>query len=662
MVPVIPVTPEVHAVDESFISAREPMLNSSSFSTVPEKMATTLTSSKIEDKAIKHASLRLQIAAVDDESDDDVITTIHTTTLQGKNEVTTTVRIPTTEADTDVENIEFSEATEEIHSKATSVESSTIKEAVQEFTTVITSNTGPSSIITTINDGTRTVSASATPSESFVDTDKTTTNFAKLAKMGLPSESSSTAHSDALANQSSTTDEDALPFDQEKLSGIFEQDGSFIPEHFDREVPSESDISRVKLPEESTEIINDPRQKKMNTTTEPQPFIVDTEPFSLSSDVHDESIQTSSTMSSLHQVTIQPTASKNIDSEMSSVAENLEPSPKGTQSIESSSHHQETSSTASASLSAQSNIQTSTESELQSTIMSTTKSTTNIIITSSESQPSTNILPETTSTSVPQHMLGSTTDAREESESQTQPEPQLVTKATEKSEQDRQPWPELQPSFETVEKPNEGTPPRPDSDATLQPVLSTSEISDMLGTILGDNFIRFEITSIMKGSVIINGVIITREDIQDAEELATKIETTISSNGSFVGPNEVDSKSIAVNGIPSRAYTDSVNSSYPQNSRSSALLIGSMIAVGILIILVFAFIMIAMNNRRTNGTLKLKEDDLSRTENGKAAYTNPQAVSVNLMSYGNSTPITSPPAGLSMMTSLSVKPNEREVR
>lgn len=48
------------------------------------------------------------------------------------------------------------------------------------------------------------------------------------------------------------------------------------------------------------------------------------------------------------------------------------------------------------------------------------------------------------------------------------------------------------------------------------------QMSSMLKTILGDNFVGFEIMSLAKGSVIVNGVILTRQDVQDAEDLATK--------------------------------------------------------------------------------------------------------------------------------------------
>uniref|UniRef100_A0A1I7WII8 Nuclear receptor domain-containing protein n=1 Tax=Heterorhabditis bacteriophora TaxID=37862 RepID=A0A1I7WII8_HETBA len=120
------------------------------------------------------------------------------------------------------------------------------------------------------------------------------------------------------------------------------------------------------------------------------------------------------------------------------------------------------------------------------------------------------------------------------------------------------------------------------------------EISAILNSILGKQFAGFEIRSFSKGSVVVNGIILTNSDIQDAEDLATKIETVISSNGSTIGGNDVDSRSITVN----------------------------------VVILIVAVIIIVMNNRRSNGTMKLRDDHLQRLESGKVSYANPQAVNL----------------------------------
>ncbi|RCN34211.1 hypothetical protein ANCCAN_19954 [Ancylostoma caninum] len=82
----------------------------------------------------------------------------------------------------------------------------------------------------------------------------------------LPASTSTEASTSTSTTQTTTTitiDEDAAPFDQEKLSGLFEQDGSFIPEHLTNESSFEPVFPRVELPEESTEIISGQRPKQV---------------------------------------------------------------------------------------------------------------------------------------------------------------------------------------------------------------------------------------------------------------------------------------------------------------------------------------------------------------------------------------------------------------
>ncbi|VDK84066.1 unnamed protein product [Cylicostephanus goldi] len=59
----------------------------------------------------------------------------------------------------------------------------------------------------------------------------------------------------------------AEPFDQDKLSAVFEQDGSFIPDHLSNPPASEPVFPRVELPEESAELIGgDQRAKQVLVT------------------------------------------------------------------------------------------------------------------------------------------------------------------------------------------------------------------------------------------------------------------------------------------------------------------------------------------------------------------------------------------------------------
>ncbi|KAJ1347321.1 hypothetical protein KIN20_002353 [Parelaphostrongylus tenuis] len=126
-------------------------------------------------------------------------------------------------------------------------------------------------------------------------------------------------------NAAGTTvlDEEEPPFDQEKLSGLFEQDGSFIPDHLINQPSSQPMFPRVELPEESTEIIDDQQQRKMSVTS-------DLPTFPKSSDGHDESTtmtnaETVSTKHKLQQIKIQSTSSKSFVSVMSHVERTLNP-------------------------------------------------------------------------------------------------------------------------------------------------------------------------------------------------------------------------------------------------------------------------------------------------------------------------------------------------
>ncbi|VDM79997.1 unnamed protein product [Strongylus vulgaris] len=84
----------------------------------------------------------------------------------------------------------------------------------------------------------------------------------------LPPTTTRAASTTASTDLSTTTiDEDAEPFDLEKLSGVFEQDGSFIPDHLVNQPSVEPVFPRVELPEESTELIGgDQRAKQVKTS------------------------------------------------------------------------------------------------------------------------------------------------------------------------------------------------------------------------------------------------------------------------------------------------------------------------------------------------------------------------------------------------------------
>ncbi|CAI4227646.1 unnamed protein product [Auanema sp. JU1783] len=162
----------------------------------------------------------------------------------------------------------------------------------------------------------------------------------------------------------------------------------------------------------------------------------------------------------------------------------------------------------------------------------------------------------------------------------------------------------------------------------------TPQVTEILKEIIGHNFVSYEIQSFKKGSVIVNGDIITRNEIANVEEVASKIESHISHNSQKLGQHTVDPRSITVNGIASRNFIEHIQASY-ETSAPSVFLIGSVITIAVIVVLVVAILVIFLYNRRSNGGMKLKEDELSRTEKGSTAtYDNP-TTPVNLKSYNN---------------------------
>ena len=126
-----------------------------------------------------------------------------------------------------------------------------------------------------------------------------------------------------------------------------------------------------------------------------------------------------------------------------------------------------------------------------------------------------------------------------------------------------------------------------------------------------------EIDSFTKGSVVVNAVMTTKETIGDPEQLATRLESTVSNVGSHLGGNTVDPATITVNGmllfksnhclftgIPSRAYLDRVNASYAP-SAASPLLIAAIIGVAAILFILIIFLICLINGRRSQGGMKM---------------------------------------------------------
>ncbi|VDM82565.1 unnamed protein product, partial [Strongylus vulgaris] len=146
----------------------------------------------------------------------------------------------------------------------------------------------------------------------------------------LPPTTTRAASTTASNDLSTTTiDEDAEPFDLEKLSGVFEQDGSFIPDHLVNQPSVEPVFPRVELPEESTELIGGDQRAKQTTTTsttssissssttEQPTFVLDSKPTTVLVDFHqDQATSTAAPKADLpfnpqlHPIVIQPIVTK----------------------------------------------------------------------------------------------------------------------------------------------------------------------------------------------------------------------------------------------------------------------------------------------------------------------------------------------------------------
>ncbi|EJD76196.1 hypothetical protein LOAG_16798 [Loa loa] len=118
------------------------------------------------------------------------------------------------------------------------------------------------------------------------------------------------------------------------------------------------------------------------------------------------------------------------------------------------------------------------------------------------------------------------------------------------------------------------------------------------------------------------------------EQLATDFEQQITMTNLQIGGNDVDPRSIVLDGFVSKNYVERVHEGYTSGGTSSYI-VGGGIAIGILAILLIAFTVIATNNKRANGTLKLKEENIEMGDSNRSAWRNGTSP-VNLMNYGNS--------------------------
>ncbi|VDN04126.1 unnamed protein product [Thelazia callipaeda] len=159
------------------------------------------------------------------------------------------------------------------------------------------------------------------------------------------------------------------------------------------------------------------------------------------------------------------------------------------------------------------------------------------------------------------------------------------------------------------------------------------DLEEIFGSLFGHAYEGLHFVNFLKGSVIVEGVIYTSTKSEDMQQLATEFEQQVTARNSQIGGNDVDPRSITLDGYVSKNYIERVHEGY-RSSSTSSYIVGGGIAIGILAILVISFAVIAMNNKRTNGSLKLKEENMAMTEGGRSPWQS-STPSVNLMSYGS---------------------------
>uniref|UniRef100_A0A8R1U0I7 SEA domain-containing protein n=1 Tax=Onchocerca volvulus TaxID=6282 RepID=A0A8R1U0I7_ONCVO len=159
------------------------------------------------------------------------------------------------------------------------------------------------------------------------------------------------------------------------------------------------------------------------------------------------------------------------------------------------------------------------------------------------------------------------------------------------------------------------------------------DLEEIFGSIFGHIYEGVHLVSFLKGSVMVDGIVYTSTKPDDLEQSATELEKQITAKNSQIGGNDVDPRSIVLDGYVSKNYVERIHEGYTSDNTYSYI-VGSAIGISILAILLIAFIVIAMNNRRTNGTLKFKEENIAMAESNRSMWPNGTSP-VNLMAYGN---------------------------
>ncbi|KAF7638661.1 SEA domain-containing protein [Meloidogyne graminicola] len=175
----------------------------------------------------------------------------------------------------------------------------------------------------------------------------------------------------------------------------------------------------------------------------------------------------------------------------------------------------------------------------------------------------------------------------------------------------------------------------------------------VLSKVLGQSntLLDVNISNLRKGSLLVEGEILTNEEIIEPQTLSSALEQAILEKGGELGRNLVDTDKLQIGGhlpnieILSNDISSSSNGQQKReeegnNSINTGLIIGGAVIVGVLIIVfaIFAIVVFGLNNRRNSqGSLKLSgrgiegkgREEISMVENGNGAFGQRRFISTN---------------------------------
>ncbi|VDO71197.1 unnamed protein product [Onchocerca flexuosa] len=119
-------------------------------------------------------------------------------------------------------------------------------------------------------------------------------------------------------------------------------------------------------------------------------------------------------------------------------------------------------------------------------------------------------------------------------------------------------------------------------------------MEEIFGSIFGDIYEGVHLVSFLKGSVSVDGIVYTSTKPDDLEQSVTEFEQQITAKNSQIGGNDVDPRSIVLDGYVSKNYVERIHEGYTSDNTYSYI-VGSAIGISILAILLIAFIVIAVS-------------------------------------------------------------------